>query len=141
MLQEMSRKKSRPRKKAKAAQGALARAKRAAFLDAQQKMGGETMTLRYFPSGRPVDRVILAGGATRMPCIHKLVEAETGVRVCQHVDPDEAVALGAAIYAGIIDEDVEMDVLTAWQAAVLRAEADLNSHSKQEENEEDITLV
>ncbi len=135
----MSRKQSRQRKRAKT-QGASARTQRAAFLVAEQNMGGGK-ALRNFPSGRPVNRVIMAGGATRMPCIHRLVETMTRVRVCQHVDPDEAVALGTAIYAGIIDEDVEIDVLTAWQAAILRAEADFNSHSKPKENNESVTLV
>ncbi len=121
----MSRKQSRKRKRAKAL-GASARTQRAAFLVAEQKMGGGK-TLRNFPSGRSLDHVIMAGGATRMPCIRRLVEAVTGASAYQHVDPDEAVARGAAIYAGIMDGDVEMDVLTAWQAAVLRAEADFNS--------------
>ncbi len=117
------------------------RTQRAAFLVAEQKMGGGK-TLRNFPSGRSLDHVIMAGGATRMPSIRRLVEAVTGVSVYQHVDPDEAVARGTAIYAGIMDGDVEIDVLTAWQAAVLRAEADFNSRSKQEENKEDgVTLL
>ncbi len=136
----MSRKQRQKRKRAKA-QGASARTQRAAFLVAEQKMGGGK-TLRNFPSGRPLDHVIMAGGATRMPCICRLVEAVTGVSVYQHVDPDEAVARGTAIYAGIMDGDVEIDVLTAWQAAVLRAEADFNFRSKQKENKEGgVTLL
>jgi heat shock 70kDa protein 1/2/6/8 len=56
-----------------------------------------------------------------MPCVQQLMQAVTGVRARMTVNPDEAVALGAAVYAGIMDGELTgMDVMTAWQASVLR---------------------
>lgn len=44
-----------------------------------------------------IDEVILVGGSTRIPAVQAAVEAETGKKPNQSVNPDEAVALGAAI--------------------------------------------
>ncbi|HEV2089087.1 MAG TPA: Hsp70 family protein [Cryptosporangiaceae bacterium] len=45
---------------------------------------------------------LLVGGATRMPMVTAMVEHVTGVRADRSVHPDEAVALGAAIYADVL---------------------------------------
>jgi len=62
-----------------------------------------------------IDRVILVGGATRMPCVLKLSRQLLGKAPYQSINPDEVVALGAAIQAGIllglIDKAVLLDVL------------------------------
>ncbi|CAM9931253.1 unnamed protein product, partial [Discosporangium mesarthrocarpum] len=51
----------------------------------------------------------------------RLVRGVTGVSPQSTVDPDKAVALGAAIYAGILEGEVEgQEVLTAWQASLYR---------------------
>jgi molecular chaperone DnaK len=47
-----------------------------------------------------VSRVLLVGGATRMPMVSKLLQQRSGRVPDQHVSPDEAVCRGAAIYAG-----------------------------------------
>ena len=47
-----------------------------------------------------VTRVLLVGGSTRMPMIHKMIEDETGNPADRSLAADEAVAHGAAIYAG-----------------------------------------
>lgn len=49
-----------------------------------------------------VTRLLLVGGATRMPMVRKMLEAESGLKVDRSLSPDEAVAHGAAIYAGIL---------------------------------------
>ena len=49
-----------------------------------------------------VDRVLLAGGSTRMPQVSRMLERESGKSVERSLSPDEAVAHGAAIYAGIL---------------------------------------
>ncbi len=49
-----------------------------------------------------VERVILVGGPTRMPCVQKFVEGEVGKKIEGGIDPMECVALGAAIQSGII---------------------------------------
>ena len=45
-------------------------------------------------TGRPISRVVLVGGATRMPAIGRMISALTGITPQKTVDPDEAVALG-----------------------------------------------
>jgi molecular chaperone DnaK (HSP70) len=75
-------------------------------------------------SGRPLSRIILVGGATRMPCIQRLLTILTGLVPQKTVNPDEAVALGCAIQVGIYDGDYNHQfgtVLTPMQAAILRA--------------------
>ena len=57
-----------------------------------------------------VDEVILVGGMTRMPSVRKMVEKIFGVAPRLDVNPDEAVAMGAAIQAGVLQGDVT-DVL------------------------------
>ena len=58
-----------------------------------------------------IDEVILVGGSTRIPAVQEAVEAETGHKPNQSVNPDEAVALGAAIQGGVITWDVKDVVL------------------------------
>lgn len=49
-----------------------------------------------------IDRVLLVGGATRMPAVWKLVAQYTGIEPDAEINPDEVVALGAAVQAAII---------------------------------------
>ncbi len=58
-----------------------------------------------------IDEVILVGGATRMPVIQKLVKDYTGKEPNKSVNPDEVVAVGAAIQAGVLKGDVKDVVL------------------------------
>ncbi|GAA2573363.1 MULTISPECIES: molecular chaperone DnaK [Streptomyces] len=57
-----------------------------------------------------VDHVILVGGSTRMPAVTELVKELTGKEPHKGVNPDEVVALGAALQAGVMRGDVK-DVL------------------------------
>jgi molecular chaperone DnaK len=57
-----------------------------------------------------IDRVILVGGSTRMPAVADLVRDLSGKDADKGVNPDEAVAVGAAIQAGVLKGDVK-DVL------------------------------
>ncbi|MFE0134532.1 molecular chaperone DnaK [Streptomyces sp. NPDC059037] len=57
-----------------------------------------------------VDHVILVGGSTRMPAVTELVKELTGREPHKGVNPDEVVALGATLQAGVIRGDVK-DVL------------------------------
>jgi molecular chaperone DnaK len=61
-------------------------------------------------AGTDVDHVVLVGGMTRMPAVRERVEALTGKEPHQGVNPDEVVAVGAAIQAGVLAGDVK-DVL------------------------------
>jgi molecular chaperone DnaK len=53
-----------------------------------------------------VDKVLLIGGATRMPRVEELVEEYFGMAPSKEISPDKAVALGAAIQAAVLDEEV-----------------------------------
>src|SRR5437660_701944 len=57
-----------------------------------------------------IDHVILVGGSTRMPAIQNLVQSLTGKEPHKGVNPDEVVAVGAAIQAGVLKGEVK-DVL------------------------------
>ncbi len=53
-----------------------------------------------------LDEVILVGGSTRMPAVQELVEQLTGKKPNMTVNPDEVVAMGAAIQGGVLSGDV-----------------------------------
>jgi molecular chaperone DnaK len=57
-----------------------------------------------------IDRVILVGGSTRMPAVANLVKELTGKEADKGVNPDEAVAVGASLQAGVLKGDVK-DIL------------------------------
>jgi molecular chaperone DnaK len=69
-----------------------------ALADAKEKGIGE------------VDHVVLVGGMTRMPSVQEKVQSLTGKEPHRGVNPDEVVAVGAAIQAGVLSGDVK-DVL------------------------------
>ncbi|WP_273850848.1 molecular chaperone DnaK [Guptibacillus spartinae] len=58
-----------------------------------------------------LDKVILVGGSTRIPAVQEAIKKETGQDPHKGVNPDEVVALGAAIQAGVIAGDVKDVVL------------------------------
>jgi len=57
-----------------------------------------------------IDEVVLVGGSTRIPAIQKLIESLTDKKPNQSVNPDEVVAIGAAIQAGILAGEIK-DIL------------------------------
>ncbi|MGB7271673.1 MAG: molecular chaperone DnaK [Geitlerinemataceae cyanobacterium] len=59
---------------------------------------------------RQIDDVVLVGGASRMPMVQQLVRSIIDREPNQNVNPDEVVAIGAAIQAGILEGDVQ-DIL------------------------------
>ncbi|TWT09085.1 molecular chaperone DnaK [Planomicrobium sp. CPCC 101079] len=62
-------------------------------------------------SASEVDRVILVGGSTRIPAVQEAVKRETGKDPHRGVNPDEVVAMGAAVQGGVLTGDVKDVVL------------------------------
>jgi molecular chaperone HscC len=92
---------------------------------ADLEQAGGSLTARMVPVVRrclrdaglareAIDEVLLVGGATRMPLVHDLLRRELGVEGRSVFDPDQVVALGAAVQAALCadDEAVEDLVLT-----------------------------
>ncbi|KAJ9552379.1 hypothetical protein OSB04_016424 [Centaurea solstitialis] len=62
-------------------------------------------------SFKDIDEVILVGGSTRIPAVQEVVKSLTGKEPNVTVNPDEVVALGAAVQAGVLSGDVSDIVL------------------------------
>ena len=60
---------------------------------------------------KDIDKVLLVGGSTRIPCVQELVKKELGKEPSKEVNPDEVVAMGAAIQGGVLTGDVNDSVL------------------------------
>ena len=58
-----------------------------------------------------LSQVLLVGGSTRIPAVQEAVKNELGKEPNKSVNPDECVALGAAIQGGVLSGDVKQDVL------------------------------
>lgn len=62
-------------------------------------------------SASELDQVILVGGSTRIPAVQDAVQKETGKEPHKGVNPDEVVAMGAAVQGGVLTGDVQDIVL------------------------------
>ncbi|WP_404453063.1 molecular chaperone DnaK [Virgibacillus necropolis] len=62
-------------------------------------------------SSSEIHKVILVGGSTRIPAVQEAIKRETGKEPSRGVNPDEVVALGAAIQGGVLQGDVKDVVL------------------------------
>jgi len=62
-------------------------------------------------SKKDIDEVVLVGGMTRMPAVVKKVKELFGKDPHQGVNPDEVVAIGAAIQAGVLGGDIDKDIV------------------------------
>ena len=58
-----------------------------------------------------IDKILLVGGSTRMPKVAELIEKELGMKPSKGVNPDEVVAMGAAIQGGVLTGEVNDIVL------------------------------
>jgi len=72
-----------------------------------------------------VDKILLVGGSTRVPQVAQMVEELTGMSPSTELNPDEVVALGAAVQASLIDED-DPEASPSRENIVIK---DVNSHS------------
>ncbi len=60
---------------------------------------------------KDLDKVIFVGGSTRVPLVYETVKKELGMEPSREVNPDEVVAMGAAIQGGVLTGDVNDIVL------------------------------
>lgn len=70
-----------------------------------------------------IDKILLVGGSTRTPMISEMIERFTGITPSKELNPDEVVALGAAVQASLIDSSEQPN---SQVEIVVR---DVNSHS------------
>ncbi len=61
-------------------------------------------------TAKDIDEILLVGGSTRIPAVRDLIEKELNKKVNSTINPDEVVAIGAAIQGGVLSGDVN-DVL------------------------------
>ena len=67
-----------------------------------------------------INEVVLVGGSTRIPAVQQLVKEYTGKDPNQSVNPDEVVAVGAAIQAGVLAGEVKDIVLVGCNSVDTR---------------------
>ncbi|SER18203.1 molecular chaperone DnaK [Gracilibacillus ureilyticus] len=78
----------------------------------ERTMGPTRQALRDADlSASDIDKVILVGGSTRIPAVQEAIKKEVGQDPSKGVNPDEVVALGAAIQGGVLQGDVKDVVL------------------------------
>ena len=65
------------------------------------------MTDAQVKASRDIDEVVLVGGQTRMPKIQEMVKQLFGKEPHRGVNPDEVVAVGAAVQAGVLAGEVK----------------------------------
>ncbi|AGB41809.1 chaperone protein DnaK [Halobacteroides halobius DSM 5150] len=58
-----------------------------------------------------LDQVLLVGGSTRVPAVQEVIKKETGIEPNKGINPDECVAMGAAIQGGVLNDEVDDVVL------------------------------
>lgn len=75
-----------------------------------------------------IDKIVLVGGSTRVPAVSDLIERTTGIKPSKDVNPDEVVALGAAIQGSLLQVDNEASN-NAEEFKPKTRVVDVNSHS------------
>ena len=70
-----------------------------------------------------IEHVVLVGGSSRMPMVQKLLSRISGKSINQSISPDQAIASGAAYYAGILSKDCDDHSLNSISVT------DVNSHT------------
>lgn len=76
-----------------------------------------------------IDAVVLVGGASRMPIIRHLVSKMLGKIPRTHINPDEIVALGAAIQAGLVTGNAELEDVVLTDVAPYSLGIGVNNHN------------
>lgn len=80
---------------------------------------------------KDIDQVLLVGGSTRMPAVSDMIFRVTGKKAATQINPDEAVALGAAIQAGIIsakDQNEDVNDMVRMKYGAMNV-SDVTAHS------------
>jgi molecular chaperone DnaK len=74
-----------------------------------------------------IDKILLVGGSTRIKLVSEMIEKESGKKPSQEVNPDEVVAIGAAIQASLVNSDTDTD--QTEDSPKMTKITDVNSHS------------
>ena len=89
----------------------LTRAKLESMIDdlIERSHGADARSAWPTPSSRPaeIDEVVLVGGSTRIPKVQEVVKKFFGKEPNRSVNPDEVVAIGAAVQAGVLTGEVK----------------------------------
>ena len=72
----------------------------------QHSQHDQNATDRFAPPPRRVSQLVLVGGSTKSPCIRRFAEELAGRPACSGVDAEHAVALGAAVHAGLMQGSI-----------------------------------
>eukprot|EP00884_Botryococcus_braunii_P000492 jgi/Botrbrau1/10443/Bobra.0133s0050.1 len=72
----------------------------------EQSPVSSSTSQRFTPAPRRVSRTVLVGGGTRVPSVRALVQRATGVPPDEGLDPEQCVALGAAVRAGLLSGQI-----------------------------------
>lgn len=75
-----------------------------------------------------LSEIVLVGGATRMPLVRKLVTRLFGRFPIMHLNPDEAIAIGAAVQAGLEAEDAALDEVVLTDVAPHTLGVEVSKH-------------
>lgn len=75
-----------------------------------------------------LDKILLVGGSTRAKAVSDMIEAETGIRPSSELNPDEVVAIGAAIQADLLEASDELEQEPTVKSKSTKV-VDVNSHS------------
>ena len=75
---------------------------------------------------KDISKILLVGGSTRIPAIQKMIKNVSGIEPSKELNPDEAVALGAAYYADMLKADSDGTQATSGSRIEV---TDVNSHS------------
>lgn len=70
-----------------------------------------------------LDRILLVGGSTRIPAVQEMIERVSGIKPSHEINPDEAVALGAAYFGSTMDDNKITEIRDSYYIS------DVNSHS------------
>ena len=81
-------------------------------------------------SAKDIDKVLLVGGSTRVPAVREFVQKKLNIVPSTEVNPDEAVAIGAAYYVNDLDTPAKSEVIPIAPPSAEKSSTDVPAKSK-----------